>query len=421
MNPRIKLFLLMIHISTLATGKELSLNEALDLSRSYWATRLGQSQIEAEASSAIAKTGSYLPDVNAGLNMGKDYLVTPSQDFQASAFLELNQPIVNVSNWISIEARNAETISQTCQTESDQLDISKQVIQFFIEALQNQDEDRLQIKRSTKLSKMVQLLRETTKLRLASQADLYQAESQVVQIDIDRAQFGAGKIAASNNLRTLLGLPAQENLTLESKFIDEPNDFKDWKEWAAHIPSVVVLESRVKAASKDIAATRWELFPEVGASLNYTDPVTGLSGESDSLSVLGTVNVPLFDQLSRQIRNKRNKKLLAVYENLLQNKKVEVTNEIASLLVQRKADQIALEKATVQIEISEKAYKGTWTLLSLGKTDYINVLNAQDVSINAERQWLQTRRRLDSTNANLQLLQEVALQIKNSKNGCMNL
>jgi hypothetical protein len=55
------------------------------------------------------------------------------------------------------------------------------------------------------------------------------------------------------------------------------------------------------------------------------------------------------------------------------------------------------------VDISDKAYKNAWTLLSLGKSNYFDIQNALNTSINAQRQWLQLKRRLDVTNANLQV------------------
>lgn len=412
--------ILILSFQTAAFCADLSLQEVLDKSRTYWASRLGESQVEAEASSRLAKS-AFLPNIQSTFTMGKDYIADPSQKLQGTGDVSLNQQLLNISDWLTVGARNADAVAQACQTESDQIDISKNVITLFFNVLGNMDEDRLQTKRASRIEKAVNLLRETTKLRLSAESDLYLAETQVFQIDIQRAQITADKIAALNQLRSQLGISPKEPLTLDNKFIDQAADITNWNQWSENIPSILALKSKVEATSRDISATQWELFPAVGVAVTYSDPVSGQPGADDSLSVLGTASIPIFDQSSRQIRAKRAKRLYSIFQNLLQTKKNQVTNEIASLIIQKKSDQIALEQATKQMEISEKAYKGAWTLLSLGKNDYFNIQNAQDVAINAERQWLQIKRRLDATNATLQILQDAVNRVKSSKYSCVSI
>lgn len=416
-NLFLTIVLASVFCSTTSYSKDLTLDEVLTMSRTYWSGRLGISQVQAEASASLAKS-QFLPNVNAGLNINKAYMVDPSQDLQGSAQVTLDQQLVDVSDFITLGATKAEAISQACQTEEDQIQVGRAVIASFFSALGNMDEDRLQTKRSSKIQRAVDLLSETTKLRLSSQSDLYQAQTQAYQIEIQKAQVSAAKVAALNDLRTQLGISPKDPITLESKFVQQDTDITDWVQWPENVPSVVVLKGRVSAANKEVAATQWELFPAVGASIVYNDPITGIPGDDDSLSVLGTVNVPLFDGYSRQIRTRRNKKLLRIYENLLQNRKVDVANDLAALIVQKKADLIALEQAKKQMDISEKAYKGAWTLLSLGKNDFFYVQNTQDVAINAERQWLQISRRLDATNATLKLYSDAVSRIKTNKYAC---
>ena len=197
--------LILLLFSFSAHGTELSLQDAMSMSRSYWLSRVGIGQVQARRKPKRQKS-NLLPDIEGSFTIQKNYLVNPPTGTDSAAIISADQPIINVSNWITIQARDADYVSQSCQTESDLIGIFQNVINLYFAVLTNADEDKLQSKRLTLIQRTVDLLQELTKLRLAPQADLSSAESQIYQINIQRLQIEADLTGSLNNLKVQLGV-----------------------------------------------------------------------------------------------------------------------------------------------------------------------------------------------------------------------
>jgi outer membrane protein TolC len=284
------------------------------------------------------------------------------------------------------------------------------------------DQERLLVKRAERLKKVVNLLRETTRLRFAVQTDLTSAEAEAAQVAVEIAQIKGDQEAAAAALRTRLGLNATEPLTLDLRFGgggSEAPDLKDWARWPDSTPYVIELKAKVSAASEEVSAAEWKVAPVLSVGATYSQPSFGYP-DGSARALLGEVRVtlPIFDRGVRNVEKFRARRLRSLYENQLAARRVAVQNTISTLVAQRQANLRTLEHATRQKDLSERAFNGAWTLLSLGKRDYLTIRSTEEEVLLAERQWIETQRRLDAANARLRLFWEASRKAKSGPMLC---
>jgi outer membrane protein TolC len=404
-------FLSLIFLSVLikpAHSVDLNIKQAIERARSFQTSRINGEIVESDFSLDLAHN-TLMPRIEGRISAQKDVVTAPNQETQTAGSLALRQDLINVANWKSVEARKYDLNSSVCEVENNLITISADVIRLFYAALGLDDEEKIQKKQIKRLQRVVSLFRETTKLRLSGQNDLYSAEVETSQKELQIIQLAAEKTSIINQLKSILGLPPQEKVNLvPDASIREAVDFTDWPKWVDQLPSMVALKARVLARATDSSAASWEAFPTVDLSVTYSKPIAGYTLPTDSAAVVGTVTIPFFDQGIRRDRKSRAERLKLLGENQLIAKRNELYNNLLTLAVQREADQRAIDRAKKQVEISEKALNGAWTLLSLGKKDYLTIKISEDAASISEREMLAIRRRLDSTTATMLVYSQAA-------------
>jgi outer membrane protein TolC len=405
------LWMLVLYGAPMAHAEEYTLDQLLTMARNYWAERLRSSEVDAQTAKKQAEN-TYFPNLNASFDVNKDLLADPSDDLQGQTTIGLSQQIFSFSDLKSIQARQLDLQAQICLVEAQQLQIAQAIINDYIAVQSNIDENNLQKQQLDLTQKALSVLRETVDLKLASKSDLALAEADLYQIQIQRAQIQAAKVQSLNSLRGQLGVNPKMDLDVNASFIEPKVNVAAWDKWAAIQPTIRAQNLQIQALQTDIQAIETEVVPFVSAGLSYNSATLGFNnnGIDDSLLAFSSIGIPIFDQRSRYVRSRQSKKQLAIAQLQFEASLNQTANQIAAVVVQLKANQIALQQAKKQMQSSQVAYDGALALFSLGRNNYFNLQNAQNLIINSRRQWLQIKRNIDQNLYTLKVLQEAGQQ-----------
>jgi multidrug efflux system outer membrane protein len=403
---------------THASAAVVSLSQALKMAREYWYPKADGPVVDAKLGYQLAKA-NLLPSLSSAYAISKDFIASPATPTVNNGTVTLTQNLINVSDWKTTHARDIDVVAGNCATEAALFTISEQVITDFFGVLASIDEEKIQLQRQNRITQLTDLLTETTKLRISARSDLFSAQSESSRVASQLLQVGSDKENAIGLLRSQLGTSPTEVLLIDDHFlVAQGPDLKDWKKWASSLPDVMNLHAKTVSSDYDYSAANWQAAPTVALSGTYATAYggesTGLIYNNPSLIGMITVSLPIFDQGVRSANAAHALAYRSIYEGQASAKKTENENLISNLIMQRQATIKALEQAKIQMDLAQKAYDGTWELLSLGKKDYSSLRTAEEDLLVADRSQISLQRRLDQANANLQIFYDTANRIKSS-------
>lgn len=401
------------------SSAEYTLDQVLRNARWYWISKTDSPAIAARLNYDLAKTAN-LPRLGTSYSLSKNFLAPNSPADKVGA-ISLSQSVLDVSNWESVRARKADLVSGACDAEASLLEISRQVVGDFYGALANLDEEKIQRQRQARMERLIEFLRETTSLRFSAKSDLLSAQSQNSGVAGQLLQIAVEKENSLSRIRSQLGIPPEDPLTISDRFLEGSGpDLADWAQWGEYLPEAVSLKAKMTAAGYDLASARWEAAPTVELRGTYLRPYGEASG-ADSLTGAIAVTLPLFDQGARYARAANARRYRFLYEGQYLAKRTAYSNQIRALISARDRTTEALAQARIQHDLAERAFRGMWELLSIGKRDYIAIRAAEEDLISAQRQHVALQRSLDQTNGYLQLFFESVQRARNpsaSKDQC---
>jgi len=244
----------------------------------------------------------------------------------------------------------------------------------------------------------LELIRASRDAGIGSDLEVRQAQSQVEQARVTRAQVAGALAVDRHALEVLLGGPLAPEL--------EPVGFESiaaTAEVAADLPSEVLLERpdilaaehRLRAANANIGAARAAFFPRISLTAAFGT----LSPELSSLFASGTeswrfapvVQAPIFagGGLRAQLQATKVEREMAVaaYEKAIQSGFAEVADALAlagTLAAQREAQDALLVALEETLRLSEARFRS-------GIDSYLGVLVAQQALYRAQQASVELR------------------------------
>jgi multidrug efflux system outer membrane protein len=263
------------------------------------------------------------------------------------------------------------------------------------------DQEQLKLAEETLASQQnsLDLTKRTFESGIASELDVYQAETSVDTARLDIAQYTTAVAQDLNALTLLLGaeVPADVlptgGMSPVTAMTDIPGGLPS--DVLLRRPDVVAAEHDLKAANANIGAARAAFFPEI--------TLTASSGSvSDAMSTLfkaGTggwgfapdIILPIFDMGANQANlnaAKTDKEIeIATYEKTIQT----AFREVADALAQRGTIDAQLDAQQSLVHSTEASYNLSTERYKKGVSSYLDVLDSQRSMYTAEQNLIATR------------------------------
>jgi len=280
---------------------------------------------------------------------------------------------------------------------------------LFIEGLVTIAEEQVQISQDN-----FALVTKQVDVGLMAKADLYEAESLLLNDQLSLTQNINRLQAAKLTLIQAMNLEGESDISLQSELMNEESAAESarqsediYEEAKGFLPSVKAQEYRVKAAKKQLAAARGALFPSLslngGIGTGYFETIRDTSGitipfrdqiRDNTFKFVGlSLNAPIFSGWANRSRIKQQKIALERAENNAKITEQELFQIIQQLVQERDALAVetaqtakAVESQRVAFSVAQKRYeKGLINAIELGR--------AKNLYITAQNQELQARLR----------------------------
>ncbi|NDY82806.1 efflux transporter outer membrane subunit [Orrella sp. NBD-18] len=270
--------------------------------------------------------------------------------------------------------------------------------------------ERLAIARQSVLSrqKSYDMLKKRYEIGSGNKLDLVQSETLLTQAQTLVTQLGLNRSMQINLMTLLIGdgstyAPTtsglKDNVMATNLGIGQPSDL------LLRRPDIVAAEFRLKAANANIGAARAAFFPRITLNAAYGGISTELNGLFSSNNrawmFAPNISVPIFEggRLSSNLDLSEARKDIAIanYEKTIQVAFKEVSDNLnATQALDRQID-IQLRAVAAQKErlrLASMRYDN-------GSSSYFEVLDAERDLLSVQQQYVQLKRALFSTRANL--------------------
>ncbi|MDC6366940.1 MULTISPECIES: TolC family protein [Flavobacteriaceae] len=288
----------------------------------------------------------------------------------------------------------------------------------FIEGLITISKEQVEISQTN-----YDLVEKQVELGLMAGADLYEAESLLLTDKLTLTQNENRLKAAKLTLLQAMNVEGESEITIEPEFGAVPIKYAEetvlsdsiFNKAKSFMPSIKAQDFRVKAAKKQLAATRGSLYPSLslsgGIGTGYFETITDSLGVTvpfrDQFSenrfeyVGATLNVPLFNGWANRSRVKQQKIAFERAKNTAKVTEQELYQTIQQLVQEHEAlmaEMAQTEKRAASqglaFNIAQKRYeKGMINAIELGQ--------AKTLYATAQNQNLQARLRLRVNNSTL--------------------
>jgi outer membrane protein TolC len=288
----------------------------------------------------------------------------------------------------------------------------------FIEGLITISEEQVEISQTN-----YDLVKKQVELGVMAGADLYEAESLLLQDKLLLTQNENRLKAAKLTLLQAMNLEGESDIVIQSEMISPPvgelteTVLSDSIFVAAKgfMPSIKAQNYRVKAAKKQLASTRGGLYPSItlqgGIGTGYFETIVDTLGNTipfrdqfrdNTFQFIGaSVNMPIFNGWAsrsrvkqRKIALERAKNTAKVTEQELYQIIQQLVQEHEALMVETVQTEKGMESQRLAFSIAQKRYeKGMINAIELGQ--------AKTLFATAQNQNLQAQLRLRVNNSTL--------------------
>ena len=288
----------------------------------------------------------------------------------------------------------------------------------FIEGLIVISEEQVEISQTN-----YDLVKKQVELGVMAGADLYEAESLLLQDKLLLTQNENRLKAAKLTLLQAMNIEGESNITIQPELISAPVSESTKQVLSDSIfiaakdfmPSIKAQNYRVMAAKKQLAATRGGLFPSLtlngGIGTGYFETIVDTLGNTipfrdqfrdNTFKFIGaSVNMPIFNGWANRSRVKQQKIALERAKNTAKVTEQELYQIIQQLVQEHEAlmaetvqTEKGMESQRLAFSIAQKRYeKGMISVIELGQ--------AKTLFATAQNQNLQAQLRLRVNNSTL--------------------
>lgn len=267
-------------------------------------------------------------------------------------------------------------------------------------------DERLALTRATIASReeSLRIFRRRFEVGAISKLDLTQVETLWQQAKALGAELERTRAAQAQALQELVGQPidlpeARAALDDDALMRELPAGLPS--DLLANRPDIVAAEHQLRASNANIGAARAAFLPQITLTGAFGTASSQLDGLFDSGSLAWnfapSINLPIFDagrrQANLELAQARQQQAVAQYEKSIQT----AFREVADALSARYwlAEQVKVLRATVDAQAERERLARL--RYEHGASPFLEVLDAQRDLLEAQQQWVRTRRALLSS------------------------
>lgn len=367
------------------------LNTAIEKSKIHMETlKRSNEVIEASDSRKDRALGTLAPQVS--LNGSYTELDPPpgsgSSPFlrttQYSSALNLQQPLLRGGSLSAYQVATEDLHLRNLQKENDQLSLALNVIQAYFQLNQSKKDLDHIIELENFSKERVKEISQRTKVGKSRQGELYQAQTQLSQVE---AQVEEGK---QNLKASLLRFSFLTGITEDN--LEEKSSLPELKEKEFYVSSInerpdsKIVNQQVTLADKQVSLARGGHFPNLDLSGNYYFTRTGIL-QNSKWDVGLNLRFPLFQggtvssSLNEALANKRSAELTRKEQNRAIERELNILYE---QLVQGRQQAMKLEDA---VSKAQKTYQTSVSDYRYGLVSNLEVLQSLNLFIETKRQY----------------------------------
>ena len=267
------------------------------------------------------------------------------------------------------------------------------------------------------------LVKKQIDLGLKAGADLYEAESALLTDKLNVTQSKNQLIAAKLKLIQEMNLQDASDISIQagikdlSEYSSSANFESDtiFTKAKSFIPIIKAQELRTKAAKKQVAVARGDMYPSLslfgGYGTGYFETTTDSLGvtipfrdqfRDNTFQFVGvSLNIPISNGWSARSRVKQQKIALMRAKNNLEVQEQELYQTIQQLVQENNALRAELEQSTQKAEAQDLSFRIAQKRYEKGLINALELFTAKNLFASAQNENLQVRLRLEVNKSTL--------------------
>jgi outer membrane protein len=400
-------------LATSASAETFTLNEALgvayETNPQLEAARAG---LRATDEGVAQANSSFRPNVSAGGSYGYEK-ISPAIGGLPTAQpltgqLQLNQTLFNYSNIAQISKAKSQVKAGRAQLVSEEESVLLAAVTAYMNVVRDEATVKLRENNVAVLQKQRDATQEQFKVGELTRTDVAQSQARLAgaQADLINAQ---GLLAISRaNFEHEIGRPA-ETLETEPSLPTLPKEQQSVLDLALKLnPNLLAARENVKAADHQVDVALGALMPQVTVNGQYQyaqDSPSFGPFAAHSFTVLGNVNVPIFQGGAEDAAVRQAKELRGQAEMLAADTERQVIEQARTSWQAYTSAVATITSNQAQVEANKVAYQGVKLEQQVGARTILDVLNAEQELLNSQVSLVTSKR--DAAVAAYQLLSAI--------------
>jgi len=308
---------------------------------------------------------------------------------------QLTQPLFRADRWFTLSAAKATKKQADALYQNAQQELILRVATAYFNVLRAEDNLTAAISRETAFGQQLEQANERFRVGLIAATDVYEAQA---GFDLAKVERISSLEARQNSVATLQSLTNQHYESVDQ--LDKsmpvtnptPSALADWIELAlANNPQLLATKHQLDAAKQAMHAEKSGHLPTIDAKASYSHSEEGgtsfLGNESDTQVFALEMTLPLFEGGNRNSKVRearyRHEKARQDFENSYRQTREKIQTQhrtVTTDVLRVKARQAALKSSESALEATEGGYQ-------VGTRNIVDVLQAQNSSFNARRDY----------------------------------
>jgi len=404
-----------IGFAGLGTAQGQTLNDALSLAyatnptlQSARALLRVRDELRPQAVSAWRPTVTVTGETGVGYSQALTEGGAEDRNYPRSATLSLSQPIFRGgTNFANLSRAENLVLEQRANLANSEQTVLFNTVESYMNVLRDQAILELRINNEQVLQRQLEATQDRFEVGENTRTDVAQAQSRLAQATAQRIDAQGDLNAARATYEEVVGeLPGTLEEPNETLFL--PESLVESQDLAsAQNPSVIAAKFSEEAAKDQVDAVFGDLLPQVSVdgTASYSDDQSLTSAEAGSASLVGRLQIPLY-QSGAEYSRVREAKQTAVQERIevdrLRRDSIESATRAWEALKSAEAQIVSF---IAQVEATDIALEGVRQENLVGARTVLDVLDAEQEFLDAQVDLVVATR--DKVVAQYQLLQSV--------------
>lgn len=297
----------------------------------------------------------------------------------------LDQPIVNVSNWLNWRSAKALVTGAEANLAEARQALIVRVVQAYLNVLRAQDRLDANLAREAAVNRQLEQVQQRFDVGLVAITDVLEAQAGYDSAVVDRIQADGDRHIFFETLHTLIGerYDSLERLSDNLPIVNpEPLDEEEWVNIALETNhGILAAQAQLRAANRTIAARLAGHLPTVDGSITRSKYTTGgasfLANKINTTTWALSITLPIYQGGFTYSRTKEARALAEQAREELLNQRLTVSRDTRNLFQAVATDVVRVGARLKAIASSRSALEATETGYQVGTRNIVDVLQAQ--------------------------------------------